>query len=327
MTRGNRNQKLCICKCDCEKHTIIKVDPPRLVNQNKTHCGCERKYVLRKDKEFPQEYIGKKKVCVNCNQEKEYNNFYFQLKNNKENKEYYYFDTWCIDCNIKRIQNDRKENPQEIIDYNHKRYLKKRDYYLPLYAVYREVNKEKYQEWTKNWRQNNPDKVKWNCEQHRIHDVSTAEEKAMLEVFNYKCAYCGMTLKEHKSKYGQKLHNEHVDDDGHNDLRNDVPACKGCNSKKSGAKKLNEDMETWFKKQIFFTEERLQKILWWTTEGYKDYIEDKPPYKITRSKIEFDDNTYGYQFELWTVDDKRNMIECVDVKRKKKELNLSLINL
>jgi hypothetical protein len=134
----------------------------------------------------------------------------------------------------------------------------------------------------------------------------------MLKIFGYECCYCGMTLEEHKIKYHEKLHNEHVDDNGYNDLSNDAPACKGCNCSKH-----TEDMETWYRRQKFFTEDRINKIMWWTTEGYKDYIEDKPPYRITKKQNE-DKRTY--HFELWTVDEKRNFIECVYIDKTKQDM-------
>lgn len=162
------------------------------------------------------------------------------------------------------------------------------------------------------WRKENPERVKYHNEKHRNHDISKTEEQAMLKVFNYSCAYCGMTLKEHKKKYDQKLHNEHVDDDGYNDLRNDIPACKSCNCSKH-----TSNMEEWYEKQEFYSEARYNKIIWWITEGYKDYIEDKPPYRITRSRIDKEDGTYYYIFELWLVDEKRNMLECLATARKK----------
>jgi hypothetical protein len=164
-----------------------------------------------------------------------------------------------------------------------------------------------------DWRKNNPDKCRYYSSQHRDHDISKTEEKAMLKVFNYSCVYCGMTLKEHKYKFGEKFHNEHVDDDGYNDLRNDVPACKSCNCSKH-----TEDMETWFRRQSFFLEDKLNKIIWWTTEGYKDYIEDKLPYKIRKKQNE---GLNTFHWELWTVDEGRDLIECVATAKNKKDLN------
>lgn len=170
------------------------------------------------------------------------------------------------------------------------------------------------------WRKDNLEKCRHYCSLHKAHDVSKKEEDAMLKVFNYQCAYCGISLKEHKKKFGEKLHNDHVDDNGYNDLRNDVPACKSCNCSKH-----TNIMKEWYEKQSFYSKERYNKIIWWITEGYKEYIEDKPSYKITRRRIDDGNNKYHYVFELWSIDEKRNMIELLDTKSKKKYLDLSLV--
>jgi hypothetical protein len=81
-------------------------------------------------------------------------------------------------------------------------------------------------------------------------------------------------------------------------------------------------MDDWYSGQEFFNEERYNKIIWWITEGYKDYIEDKPPYIITRKQ---NDDKRTFHFELWSVDEKRNMVECVDKQNKKKDLRIDLI--
>jgi hypothetical protein len=121
-----------------------------------------------------------------------------------------------------------------------------------------------------------------------------------------------MSLEEHKNKFNEKLHDDHVDDNGYNDLRNDIPACKTCNTSKH-----TEDMETWFRRQLFFNEEKLAKIIWWTTEGYKDYIEDKPPYRITKKQNE---GLSTYHFELWKVDEKRNFTDLIYIGERKKDI-------
>lgn len=167
-----------------------------------------------------------------------------------------------------------------------------------------------------DYQENNPNKFKIYTENHRIHDITRSEEEALLKVFDYSCAYCGMTLQEHKKKFKQKLHNDHVDHNGHNDLRNDVPACKQCNSYK-----WQHDMEEWFREQEFFSEDRYNKIIWWTTEGYKQYIEDKPPYIIRREKNEYNNK---FHWNLWSVDEKRNMINIISTKNKKKDLDKNI---
>jgi hypothetical protein len=55
-----------------------------------------------------------------------------------------------------------------------------------------------------------------------------------------------------------------------------------------------------------------------TSEGYKQYIEDKPPYRIIKEKNE---NNNKFHWNLWTVDNMRNLIEIVAIKDKKKDLD------
>ncbi|MDD4779084.1 MAG: hypothetical protein PHT02_00575 [Tissierellia bacterium] len=79
-------------------------------------------------------------------------------------------------------------------------------------------------------------------------------------------------------------------------------------------------METWYRQQEFFSEDKLQKLLLWLTEEYKKYIEDKPPYKVKRRRINNEDGTYYLIHELWTVDEKRNLKECIIVGDSKKKV-------
>jgi hypothetical protein len=181
---------------------------------------------------------------------------------------------------------------------------------------YRENGKRQRENgYTKQYIKDNPEKAKQYANNHRIHDISTKEWENCLKVFDYGCAYCGISQEEARKRDGQNLHREHVEHNGYNDLRNGVPACRGCNDKKWAFEMLE-----WYKQQPFFSEERLQKILWWINEGYKKYIEVKPPYKLTRKRIYKKDGTYTIQHELWAVDEKRNMTECILIGSSKKEV-------
>lgn len=223
----------------------------------------------------------------------------------------YYPD--CKPCSIRDGIQWVKDNREKHNKYKRQVYKENRFNAREIIKKSNQRRKELGKE--KEWQQQNPDKVRYYSSLHRNHDVNTNEYNAMLKVFNYECAYCGMSLQEHKKKYNEKLHNDHIDEDGYNDLRNDVPACKGCNCSKH-----ESTLEEWYPKQDFFSEERLNKVIWWTTEGYKDYIEDKPPYRISKSRVYNNDNTYVYQHELWAVDDKRNMIDCIFIGDKKKDV-------
>lgn len=168
------------------------------------------------------------------------------------------------------------------------------------------------------WQRNNPEKTKQYTLNHRNHDITDAEWNGCLKSFDYKCAYCSMTEEEHKAKVNQVLHKEHADHQGANDLSNAIPSCGSCNYKKWAF-----PMEEWYREQEFFSEERLELIKWWTTEGYKDYIEDKSPYRIIKKR---NDHNNKFHYELWSVDDKRNMIKCLTTRTKKKEIINDLEN-
>ena len=154
----------------------------------------------------------------------------------------------------------------------------------------------------------NPEKIKEYQENHREHDISISEWNVCLDSFGNTCAYCGLPVEEHIGKRKDKyvvmnLHKEHVEHDGYNDIRNAVPSCRSCNSSKR-----QHDMEEWFRKQKFFSQDRLNKIIWWMTEGYKSCIEEKLPYKILRKKNEVGEN---YHYELWSINELRNLDEII----------------
>jgi hypothetical protein len=217
----------------------------------------------------------------------------------------------CKKCEKKKARIWAKNNPEKIKIADKKNNDRK---------VRKEIRKilhkqQKESGYHENYLKNNPEKLKQYAKNHRDHDITKEEWDACLNYFNHCCVYCGMSEEEHRKKYCEKLHKDHVDDKGYNDVRNAAPACKSCNSHKH-----MEDFELWFREQSFFSEEKLEKIKWWITEEYKKYIEDKPPYRITRKRVYKDDGSYYLVHELWTVDEKRNMVECIKTANKKSEL-------
>ena len=253
--------------------------------------------------------------CTNCQEWKAetVDNFYYVNKKviNKR------FTPECKECAKKRSLRDRHKDIELTRRRDRETYYRRS--ITEEWKLYNRLKGSRQREsgYQKGWRQRNPDKVKIYASLHRYHDITSTEERSLLKVFEYKCAYCGMTEKEHKIKFEQKLHNDHVDTEGYNDLRNDVPACKSCN-----CSKWEHPFEEWYKSQKFYNEERYNKIIWWTTEGYKDYIEDKPPYRIIKKQ---NDRNKKFHHELWLVDEMRNMVECIDIKDKKKDLDLNLV--
>jgi hypothetical protein len=223
---------------------------------------------------------------------------------------------------IKKAQENRLENFETRKKYDKERYLSNPQKFIDNDRKVQQAKPEHYKNKNKKWRKENPERCCYLSSLHRNHDVNAKEEKAMLTVFDYSCAYCGMSLSEHRKIYGEKLHNEHVDDEGYNDLRNDIPACKACNCGKH-----QRSLEDWYPQQKFFSEERLQKIIWWTTKGYKDCIEKKPSYRFKRKRVYNADNTYFTQHELWKVDNKCNLVDIIYMGNSKQQLkNFIAIN-
>jgi len=192
---------------------------------------------------------------------------------------------------------------------SHRKYEKS-----PKFKIYSKRNRINMKEYNKQWRKDNPEKNKKYIENHRNHDISTKEWNSVQKYFNNKCAYCGKTLEQQYEQNNHQFHREHVDHDGYNDVRNCVPACSQCNSTKC-KRNIQELFES---KNIHkFTQDKYNKIMLWCNEDYKKYIEEKLPYKITRKQNE-DKRTY--YFQLWTVDEKRNMLECIATGDKKKDI-------
>jgi Zn ribbon nucleic-acid-binding protein len=229
----------------------------------------------------------------------------------------YHFNPQCVQCDVNDTLLWQAENREEWLEHNNKM-NRKPSKMAQRRKITQQRRKNGYYE---KYYIDNPDKVKEHAQNHRDHDITDKEWNPCLKVFNYSCAYCGISQVEAKKKYKQKLHKDHVEHDGYNDLRNGVPACKDCNSYK-----WQFIMEEWFRKQPFFSEEKLEKIEWWITEGYKKYIEDKPPYRVTRSRIYDENNKYKMQFELWSVDEKRNLVECFYTGKNKKEIDKYIID-
>jgi hypothetical protein len=302
-----------LCECDCKDKTQIKIDAHRLTSGLKTHCGCRREYKDWSKIDVPFEYIGKTKKCSQCGEEKSYKDFYFKEYLNSEGVKAYTYNPTCIKCdkeNAKnRMLNNKEKHLEAMIRYGKKQKAKE--------SKRRNTEKRRAEGYFDRYFENNPEKLKEYYQNHRDHDITTSEWNNTLDVFEHKCCYCDISEEEAKEKYGEQLHKDHIIHDGYNDIRNAAPACKDCNSKK-----WQTDFEKWFREQEFFTEEKLNKLIWWMNEGYKEYIEDKPPYRITRSRIYNDDGSnYTYQFELWSVNEKRDMIECIYIGNKKKDID------
>jgi len=274
--------------------------------------------VHRKYKDYHKNIDGVEyKQCKECLKWFAMNNDNFGVDNKNKDKynvrckkcNHEYNDTLYLKDRDRRIAKaikwweDHKERHRE----SHRRYEGSKKH-----KAWSAKNYQMYKESQSQWRKDNPEKCREYSKQHRKHDITDSEWKNELEVFNYECAYCGITEEESLRIHKQVLHKDHADHTGANDLRNSIPACRSCNSGKH-----QDDIEEWYKERDFYDEDRFDKIIWWLTEGYIDFIEEKPPYRIIKKK---NDHNNKFHHELWLVDDMRNFVECIDTKIKKKEI-------
>lgn len=207
------------------------------------------------------------KQCSRCGEWKIENkdNFYMFNKSKPELG----FVSSCKNCGTKRSREynenhqeqrkilrrkNRSDNLEKEIEYNRK---------------WREENSEHVLQYTKNYQKENKDRFKVYNENRKIknHKISNKQWQRCLSYFNYECAYCGATFDEHKRKYNQQLHKEHVIHNGENDLSNCVPACKDCNSHK-----WEFPLEEWYPQQDFYLEDKYNKILKWLNKDYKKFL-------------------------------------------------------
>jgi len=233
--------------------------------------------------------------------------FYYHEKNSTD-----HLHPECKRCGVKKMYEWRDVHPEYLEsekERTSKKYHSDPEFKQMIIDSSQQQRKDGYQS---EWRKDHPEKCIEYSKLHRQHDITEEEWRNELKVFDYGCAYCGMTLEEHLKIHKQKLHKDHVDDEGYNDLRNAVPACRSCNSSKH-----QHNLDDWYKPKKFYSEERYNKIIWWITEGYKDYIEDKPPYRIIRKQNE---NNNKYHWQLWSIDNLRNILEVIAIADKKKDI-------
>ncbi|WP_299831402.1 HNH endonuclease signature motif containing protein [uncultured Metabacillus sp.] len=207
------------------------------------------------------------KKCTVCGENKPLDDYYMQKKTSKKKGTFYVPKAECKECSKKQTLKWQYDN----YDY-WKTIVAKRDATPEKKMKTREAARlQRERGDQKKWRKNNPDKTReysFYKQMNGTHNISNEEWVACKEYFNNSCAYCGLSEEKHKNKFNQRLHKEHVDHEGSNDLNNCVPACRSCN----GSKWIF-DLEEWYNEENKnFTKERLIKIYKWINEDYKKYI-------------------------------------------------------
>lgn len=186
----------------------------------------------------------------------------------------------------------KKDNPEKVKETIKKSYIKHREKNLESKRIFHLENKDKEKQYrmdnkeriTKRYKEyvvNNPEKRKQTVRNHRENNrdkyrayqqVRTARNKGLISTlelneweeclvyFNHKDAYTGLDM--------IKPSQDHVipiSKDGSYVKTNIVPCELGVNSSKG-----NRDLEEWYRKQSYFSEERLKKIYKWI--GYNEKL-------------------------------------------------------
>lgn len=190
---------------------------------------------------------------------------------------------YCKECERSKNYNWLIQNYDKHPVYMKNDYTKRKDKYLE------SANKQRESGYSKEWLQNNPDKVKQYGEKYsnKAHKINKNQWLSCKEYFNNECAYCGLPIDKHYIKLKGEIrlgdfHKEHVNCNGSDGLENCIPACKKCNTSKH-----TENMEEWYKRQEFFNEDKLNKIHKWLNDDYKQYIQDKPRKEYTKRDITY----------------------------------------
>jgi hypothetical protein len=210
----------------------------------------------------------KHKFCLECNEYYPMNEEYFH-ENSSNKKDG--FNSYCKECTRKRslkvywsdVEKGREHSRQWARENKARHRILKRKWHVENATYSKQIQAI--------WRKENKDRVKHYNEQrvHKNHNINNEEWDNCKKYFNYSCAYCGLPEEKHKELFSQRLHKEHVDHEGLNDLSNCVPACKSCNGSKH-----TFELEEWYNEENpIFNEKRLQKIYRWLDSDYKLYVQ------------------------------------------------------
>lgn len=203
------------------------------------------------------------KKCSNCLIWFEMNEqFFYKNKSNKIDG----FNPYCKSCTKMRSTKWRNDNLRK-----HKMHIKK---YRASEKGNRTKNKldkdyrdsGKYKEWCDNNR-NSLRKYRVIRTEYKSHNISHEEWIACKTYFNNCCAYCGLKIEEQYHIFNKDFSRDHADDDGANDLSNCLPSCSSCNSRK-----WKHDMLKWYKRQKYFSQQKLTTIELWLSTDFKKYI-------------------------------------------------------
>ena len=192
----------------------------------------------------------------------------------------------CKLCKKQLDKEYREKNIDKIREYDKQRYPQRREERLEYSKKYQKENKDKIKEQrhqyyeenkdiikerNKKYKQENPEKFfNWNAnrrlkEENQGNGITKEQWYEMMDFFDWKCAYSGEYIGGN-SKNRTIDHIVSLDKNGEHEIWNCVPMYANYNSGKR-----NKNMEEWYIKQDFYSEERLNKIYEWIEYAKSKY--------------------------------------------------------
>ena len=201
-----------------------------LVANNINFAKCKTgKYGLRTDCKECRNKNSKK--CYEDNNRKEY-----FAKYRSENREI------CKE----RVKEWQKMHPEESKEISRK---------------WQKENKERSNERVRKWQKNNPDKMFNQSQKRRLREenqgkgITKEQWLEMMEFFNWSCAYSNIQLNKNNRTID---HIVPLSKGGDHEIWNLIPMETHLNSSKN-----DKDWLEWYRKQDFYSKERLNKIYEW----------------------------------------------------------------
>ena len=197
------------------------------------------------------------KMCRKCGEVKHISKF------SKQKQGKYGVQSKCKSCKKEYNRNYYENNKETILEHQKQYYENNKETILEQRKQYYENNKETIAEQRKQYRESPQGQVvKFNASNRRrsklanqSNDINKDQWLEMMKFFGFRCAYSGISLSKNIRSID---HIVALDNGGLNEIWNCVPMLKNYNSSKR-----TQDMEEWYKKQDFYSEERLQKIYEW----------------------------------------------------------------
>jgi hypothetical protein len=162
----------------------------------------------------------------------------------------------------------RQENPDKHLENNRRWRQENSDEHREYCRCWIRDNPDKSRINARRWKHKNPDKCR---ESKRARDVlertgrrqsvdpvTLQQIDARFAIWKNRCAFCGVAASDPRNHGRKRLTVEHVlaiTKGGLDEASNIIPACTSCNSSKH-----NNPVETWYRRQPFFSETRWRKI-------------------------------------------------------------------